>query len=281
MRTVISHFYNEAYLMPWWLKHHLPLFDYGILIDHGSTDESVDIIRTMAPHWRLVRSTLLTFDSLLTDFEVMTYERDVPGWKIVLNTTEFLMPACDLAAVEAQTLGEGRKGLACSGVICVDEDPSTAPDPARSLLLQKHWGIDDNLILETEDRLAIGLTFEPERNRFYHCSPIGAYQPGRHHSYHVDSAHRYLDLMVFYYNYAPWNDRVIARKLQIRARCSRDDLKRGWSAKHTKDIASLEKDYDRIRPHAVDLYSHRYCADALYRLAEREKLQLSLSARQS
>jgi hypothetical protein len=45
MKTVISHFYNEEYMLPWWLKHHRQYFDHGILIDYGSTDKSLDIIK--------------------------------------------------------------------------------------------------------------------------------------------------------------------------------------------------------------------------------------------
>ncbi|MEW9106591.1 glycosyltransferase family 2 protein, partial [Paenibacillus sp.] len=51
MRILISHFYNEEYLLPWWLKHHAPLFDHGILINRGSTDRSVDICKQLVPHW--------------------------------------------------------------------------------------------------------------------------------------------------------------------------------------------------------------------------------------
>ena len=90
MRTVITHFYNEEYLLPWWLQHHRPMFDHGILIDYGSTDASADICRTLAPEWRLVRSANPDFSALDVDFEVMQYEAGLPGWKIALNTTEFL-----------------------------------------------------------------------------------------------------------------------------------------------------------------------------------------------
>ena len=33
MRVVVSHFFNEAYLLPWWLRHHRDVFDHGVLID--------------------------------------------------------------------------------------------------------------------------------------------------------------------------------------------------------------------------------------------------------
>ena len=47
--TIIGTFYNEEYLLPYWLKHHTRLFDHGILINWGSTDNSVEIIKRYAP----------------------------------------------------------------------------------------------------------------------------------------------------------------------------------------------------------------------------------------
>src|SRR5688572_7700041 len=90
MRTVLMHFYNEQYLLPWWLKHHVELFDHGVLIDYASTDESPDICRRLAPHWKLVQSQNAIFDEYDVDYEVMEHEAQLPGWKMVLNTTEFL-----------------------------------------------------------------------------------------------------------------------------------------------------------------------------------------------
>ena len=31
--TLISHLWNEAFLLPYWLRHHHPLFDHGVLLD--------------------------------------------------------------------------------------------------------------------------------------------------------------------------------------------------------------------------------------------------------
>ena len=42
-------FYNEEYLLPWWLMHHTKIFDHGILINRGSTDRSVEICKLLAP----------------------------------------------------------------------------------------------------------------------------------------------------------------------------------------------------------------------------------------
>src|SRR5262245_25552075 len=89
--TLISHFWNEEFLLPYWLRHHYPLFDHGILLDYGSTDRSVPLIRELAPRWEIRRSRNEWFDARDVDAEVMDVEREVRGWKIVLNTTEFLL----------------------------------------------------------------------------------------------------------------------------------------------------------------------------------------------
>ena len=47
MRLVISHFFDEEFMLPWWLRHHRELFDHGILIDYASTDRSVEICREL------------------------------------------------------------------------------------------------------------------------------------------------------------------------------------------------------------------------------------------
>lgn len=64
MTTLISHFYNEQYLLPWWLMHHVPLFNHGILINRGSSDQYVEIIRKMAPHWEIRNSKVPDFHEI-------------------------------------------------------------------------------------------------------------------------------------------------------------------------------------------------------------------------
>ena len=91
MKTVISHFYNEEYMLPWWLSHHRQYFDHGIMINYDSTDRSVEIIKEYCPTWEIVQSRNREFGAKACDAEVNDYERKVQGWKICLNTTEFLV----------------------------------------------------------------------------------------------------------------------------------------------------------------------------------------------
>ena len=263
MRSVICHFFNEAYLLPWWLKHHSKLFDFGIMIDHGSTDDSGDIIREAVPHWRLVRSQLNHFDPYLTDFEVMTYEKDLLGWKIALNVTEFLMPAMSLSYIESSLEASGREGCSASGILVIDNHPEIEPKRIRSLPEQKHWGIDDNEILEFNERVSLGLPASPYRNRFFHRCATGMYHPGRHQSFHPDSHFRVLELMVFHFGYAPWNVHMIKRKTQILDKLSTRELRFGWGVHHVKNEAEINRDFEIIRANAVDLKLHPHAKKAI------------------
>ena len=91
--TLLSHIYNEEYLLPFWLQHHKDMFDEIIIIDYNSTDRSVEICKTICPDCKIITSRNENFDATLVDKEVMDIENTIEGIKIVLNTTEFLF--CD------------------------------------------------------------------------------------------------------------------------------------------------------------------------------------------
>jgi hypothetical protein len=263
MRTVICHFFNEEYLLPWWLKHHRGQFDYGILIDHGSTDSSADICRELAPDWRLVRSRLTRFDAYMTDFEVMEYERGLPGWKIALNVTEFLMSTAPLSVLEEYLVQNNRTGCAATGMLMVDDQPYTPRDHNIPLPLQCHFGVDDNTIVDPAQRKALNILAVPQRNRFYHRNEVGMYHPGRHLTFNPDGQFRMADLMVFHYGYAPWNEQVLRRKIQVGTKIHPEDVNRGWGLHHLRGAEHLQLDYLKIKQAAIDLRTHGFASRAI------------------
>ena len=247
MRTVITHFFNEEYLLPWWLKHHTQLFEHGILIDHGSTDNSADICRQLAPGWRLVKSRLTSFDAWLTDLEVMNYEHEIAGWKIALNTTEFLISDVGLDEIERFMHTEKKYGIAASGMTMIDKKPLSEPTHELSLIEQKPWAIDDNRFGQKKWlRQILGYPKRPHRNRFYHCLPTGMYAPGRHWSFHPHSRVRTPNLAVLHFAYAPWNSSFIDRKQQIGTKLSDLDRKVGIGFQHMRNLAQLQKAFRRF-----------------------------------
>lgn len=269
MRTIITHFYNEEFLLPWWLRHHRTMFDHGVLIDHGSTDSSIDIIREIVPNWRIVRSRLTAFDAFLTDFEVMQYENELPkSWKIVLNVTEFLLPCHDLDTIERHLLRHNMVGISTTGFVVVDKDPNSEPELSKSLPLQKTWGFDDNSIVLPGERVKHGLTEIICRNRFYHCGEVGMYHPGRHGSWHPDSKLRANYLLTAHFGYAPWTSAFKRRKLQISSRVPTSDLTRGWGTLHSRNASSLEEDFVRVGSLAGDLTKNIHYSEAIQRIQD-------------
>jgi hypothetical protein len=89
--TVITHIYNEAFLLPYWIAHHQKIFDHGIVIDYASTDESVEIVERMAPTWEVRQSPHSEFSAELLDEFVMSTEASLSGVMLALTVTEFLI----------------------------------------------------------------------------------------------------------------------------------------------------------------------------------------------
>jgi hypothetical protein len=224
LRTVITHFYNEAFLLPWWLKHHVPLFDHGVLIDYDSTDASADICRTLAPHWQLVRSRNREFDTALVDFEVMRYEEATEGWKIALNITEFLcVPGRQaLEMIERDVRRRRLVGVRFPGACMVDAHPEQPLRPDVPLIQQKRCGFLEGEVdvvagAGTESALASQVIFE--RAHLYHRGVVGKYRPGRRHSDWLEVG--FVDRRMGscrWYGFSPWRPEFIARKLAIQAR---------------------------------------------------------------
>ena len=92
---MVTHFYNEALLMPYFIQHHAGMFDSVVLIDSNCDDASRTIIAEYAPiTWEVVQSAAQpgVFDAVEVDKEVVAQEGHFPDlWRIALTTTEFLV----------------------------------------------------------------------------------------------------------------------------------------------------------------------------------------------
>ena len=103
--TVITNIYNEEYYLPFWLSYHKRIFDHGIVVDYCSTDRSMDIVREMCPDWEIRTSRNKTpdnkpyFHAAGNDVEAMDIESQQTGYKIFLNTTEWLIANAPLREI--------------------------------------------------------------------------------------------------------------------------------------------------------------------------------------
>lgn len=252
MRVVISHFFNEEYLLPWWLRHHREMFDHGVLIDYRSTDRSAEICRELVPEWDLVTSENEQFSAIMCDFEVMKHEQRFPGaWKIALNTTEFLM-CPHLAQVEKVLIEGNITGCRMAGAIMIDDQPGIAADPDRPLVEQKASGVWEKTFNFAEAQLP-GLV-RPTRSRLYHRFTIGSYHPGRHTTNLPGIGQLQANIgAVWWYAYSPWTEAFWARKLQINGQRPEFDKRHGMGVNHDIDLARLLDQYARVSAYSQPL----------------------------
>ncbi len=207
--TVISHFYNEEFLLPFWLRHHRNIFDHGVMINYQSTDRSCEIIKELVPDWTLVdtRNTRGWVDPGHIDSEVMDTESWISNncrhgncWKMALNTTEFLFHWNLHEYIEdAEKRMPGTPGIRASCIRMVDkpEDKNSDVDYDKHLCLQKTTGW-----YEREDVTPHVRTTQP-RARLLHRHINGQYNCGRHGTRHGDVIQD-PNLYLLWFNYSPY-----------------------------------------------------------------------------
>lgn len=227
MRTVISHFYNEEYLLPWWLNHHKKYFDHGIMINYASTDDSVNIIKKICPTWEIVNSVNEQFDAYQVNQEVEVYERKVSGWKIALNTTEFLVGNFNLLDSGAnkifmmqfdtsESTSESKKYFYIPTFYFVEKDGKSYPNLSTPLYDQLFYGVD------YEDYPAL------RSLRCMHNENVH-YPAGRHYTNYQDTTDQFI---IFNYGFAPMNEHMVKRKLQIQHKIPLSDKQTGSGVEH-------------------------------------------------
>jgi hypothetical protein len=234
-KTVVTHFYNEEYLLPWWLMHHREIFDHGILIDYDSTDRSVEIIKQYCPTWQIVTSRNRQFDAARCDEEVMDYESSTAGWKMCLNVTEFLVGDFSILNDIPDQI------LVLPSHIMVDTDTQNNDklNYNESLIKQKPYGIfyDNNNHVSKE------------RNcRAIHNLRMLKYTTGRH--FYAPTCDK---LGVLWYAHSPLTQQLMNRKLQIQGRIPQSDFSRGLGTHHITDQSKQLGKYNYYLPHAIDL----------------------------
>ena len=209
----------------------------------------------MAPRWHVVSSRNTKFDAALVDEEVAAYEREAPGWKMALNTTEFLVG--DLSVLPILR----NDGVGVRSLTMVDVLPQSPPSPSRHLVEQKPWGIDVETweqysrsspqgsrmprlrevqarfsrLLKTasiEDPASLDWYVCPAfRNRLIHRTSHAGYSVGRH-SWALRDTQVDVPLQVLHYSMSPWTPAFSERKTQIQSRIPRANRVKGQGMQH-------------------------------------------------
>lgn len=234
MKTILCHFFNEEYLLPWWLRHHKKMFNHGIMINYASTDLSVNIIKEICPTWQIINSRNDSFDCKKIDEELFDVETQFvkTGWRICLNVTEFLVG--DIGLLEKTD-----NDILVRSAAMIDPPflQFVEPDSKKSLLSQRHFGYYSN---DAYCKHRGGLRLLT-KNTIKHPE-------GRHHFGHVN-----LDFIIAWYGYSPFTENLLKRKLQIQSRIPEHDKinKKGFQHITTKD-EQCEK-LKMMQPDTIDL----------------------------
>ncbi len=220
--TLITNVYNEEFFIKPFLKHHVHLFDEGIIIDYKSTDKTIEIARKIAPHWKVVSPNIPRFHGSGDVHNIHHVERSVNGWKMSLNITEFLFTD-DLK----KTLKDFEKehpemiGIRTNGINIVDkiEDVNTYDDTIPLLLQKTHGYFETDLVKipsvnlgqHLKDKKNYILTHIDGRCRLIHKSETSRFNQGRHTTLLPNVYPSNYDmcpdspLMLCWFGYSPWN----------------------------------------------------------------------------
>lgn len=168
------------------------------MINYNSTDNSVKLIRELCPHWKIVNSRNSEFYEPLITQEVEDYEREITGWRICLNVTEFLYG--NFSLLTDSSIAKEFYVPAISMVDTMEIRPDELLDKNLPLHDQfKHGRTWDKSIEENQYRI---LTNYPHR-----------YPSGRHYK-KVQGK----DFLILKYKFCPMTEQFIRRKLQIQDR---------------------------------------------------------------
>jgi hypothetical protein len=228
-KTILfTHFYNEEILLTQWIRHHAPLFDCAVLIDHNSTDNSRKVIAREAPEsWNVVSSRLSSFCAHETDVELAGYENsfDNTDWRMALTTTEFLF-TLGLRRKENPLFEnmDGKRAIKIESVSVIDNTEETRVIPSVPLIQQKN-----------------AFFFNDHYNRYMHNIRdfTNPYWLGRHNFKHPAKA---SNIHILKFLLSPFPE-FFARKLQIREKVSEQNVRDGWGFQHMIDMNKLLVSY--------------------------------------
>lgn len=244
--TVISHFYNEEFLLPYWLTYHTKIFDHGILVNYSSTDNSIEIIKKLAPQWEIRDSRNSVWDFIEADRELMDIEREVNGWKIVLNTTEFIIhDNLRTYLIEFKKVNPDLWGIRTNGIVMVDKlEDRYKKLSGEHLIFQRNYGY-----LES-DYAPISQANPLHRSRFLHHAPDGRYTLGRHQTQYPSFIEKGLFLLWF--GFCPF-EYLKARKLSFRKRISARNISICAGLQHTWNEEQLEDAFKKESKRSYEL----------------------------
>lgn len=239
MNVVLTHVYNEEYLLNWWLPHHKKRFDHGIIVDYKSTDNTRNLVKKMVPNWELVTSKHDLFGAVDNTLEIMELENSIQSrfpkaWMITLTVTEFFIG--NTGILKHKNINENLY-VPCDIMVSTRKEMFVEPDPNLPLINQRTKGIPleynehtkHNMMASKFDSacVAAGLNGVMSQRMMrslhnYSFNYFPTLGPGRH-AWNTPTK----DFRIFWYGFSPITEKLISRKLQIKERIPQSDIAAG------------------------------------------------------
>lgn len=234
---IFSHFFNEQEIIEEWIDRHYYMADCLILVNDHSDDKSVNIVQNfekrVSPPSRKIR-VLNTkrewFSASALDQEMMEIEaeldKEFPGsYKLCLNTTELLVANPKDALDYYSNQIPAAQAFAVGSYVMVGN--------------KSHYGFYDQ-------------NQEIRRYRYIHKAPHGHYQLGRH-SCNLPAIDTSAALRLHWRAFAPWNEAMKKRRMQIQTRIPESDKASGLGFEHFWTEEQLEDKVAQYEARSVDL----------------------------
>lgn len=262
-KTIIAHYFNEEFLLPFWLNWHKQFFDFGILIDYHSNDQSNNIIHQICPSWKIIKPKYNNgFHARDLDREVVDAEKSCEGWKLCLNVTEFVFHDNFSNYLDSQP--EKVMGIWLPVISMVDkaENRDKVLDE-RPLVLQRTTG-----------QFGCGSVRNTSFGRLIHKAEHGHYNGWGRHASDLPNIISPGDAYHLWFGFSPWNERFIKRKAQIRDKIIDDDMKTITAGTHMMTRDQLESTFMGHQGSANDLLANTTYKKIYDRIQEKYKNNL-------
>jgi len=255
-KTVVCHFYNEEWLLPFWLKHHREIFDHGILINYHSTDRSVEIIKELCPSWEIRDTCNPDFTAGPVDVEITNIESELQGWRIALNAPEFLIGNYSYLDDDANP-----RQILAHQYTFVDmerDDEPTVLDNNIPLYQQRTWGFG-GCESEWEKFKSVSIGSPTRSPRSIHNHIVQYPTTGRHY---WGKEGTYNDLYIFYYANASLEEDSIKRRMQIQTQVPHGQSSHNFTLEHLMD--RFKKEHQPMSRNLRDEIKHIIDAHETY-----------------
>lgn len=238
---VVTHTFNESLLLAQWLEWHKDIFDCGVIIDHHSTDGSVEAL-TLPENWETRKSRLPNFEAEAVDREVEDVEAYLKDkynldFVMTLNVTEFIWSKDFRGEIEQIHNSTPHQAYGMLSYCLVDPSPNSSVNP----LDHTHGFLSDG----TQQGIIC------RHRRYIHSSPSpGVYTPGRHtvHLSNTDLPQSFI----LHYSFAPY-PLCRERKLQIQTRIPESDRHQSRGVQHFLNEFTLTDLYNTHLKYSKDL----------------------------